>query len=108
MTSMPDRCDADEQSPRDDLAEAKTEHAANRVKARESRAKIREIKRERRAKAIARVADKAAPVTRGGLMAAGTASIADAGAQLMSGDSSGAAAWLSAGISCWALAILRR
>jgi hypothetical protein len=108
MTSMPDRRDENEQSPQDDLAEAKTEHAANRVKARESRAKIREIKRERRAKTIAHVTDKAAPVTRGGLMVAGTASIVAASAQLMSGDSSGAANWLSAGISCWALALLHR
>ncbi|MDX3092674.1 MULTISPECIES: hypothetical protein [Streptomyces] len=108
MTSMPDQRNEDEQSPQDDLVEAKAEHAANRVKARESRAKIREIKRECRAKAIARVTDKAAPVTRGGMMAAGTASIVGAGTHLMSGDSSGAANWLSAGISCWALALMRR
>ncbi|MET7574968.1 hypothetical protein ABZT04_41875 [Streptomyces sp. NPDC005492] len=108
MTSMPERRNEDEQSPQDDLVEAKAEHAMNRAKTRKSRTAIREIKRDRRAKAIARATEKAAPMTCGGLMAAGTASFVGAATQLVSGDGSSAANWLSAGVSCWALALMRR
>ncbi|MEU3795756.1 hypothetical protein AB0F07_39225 [Streptomyces fructofermentans] len=108
MTSMPEPCDEDEQTPQDDLAEAKAEHAANRAKTRQSRKQIREIKRGRRTKAIARMTDKSKPAARVGLMAVGTSCFIGAGTQLMSGDSSNAAEWLSAGIGCWALAVARR
>ncbi|MGV9567714.1 hypothetical protein [Streptomyces sp. NPDC003480] len=108
MTSMPQRRDEDEQPEQDDLAEAKAEHAVHRAKARKSRLKIREIKRERRSRNIARVTTRTAPTARVGLVIMGTASIAGAGAQLMSGDASAAADWLSAGVGCWALALLRR
>ncbi|MFJ7589235.1 hypothetical protein ACIQZO_18010 [Streptomyces sp. NPDC097617] len=108
MTSMHQRHDDGEQYQRDDLADARTELAATRDRARRALEEVRRIKRERRAEAIARLTKIAAPVTRGGLMVAGTASIIGAGTQLVAGDADGAADWLSAGVGCWALAILRR
>jgi hypothetical protein len=108
MTSMPERRGDDEHLQGDDLADARAEHAVHRAQARQSRQKIREIKRARRSEAVARAATTVTPATRGALMAAGTASLAGAVTQLASGDGSGAADWLSAGIGCWTLAVLRR
>ncbi|MFE2587152.1 hypothetical protein [Streptomyces sp. NPDC059378] len=108
MTSMPDPRDEDEQTPQDNLAKAKAEHAANRAKTRASRKQVREIKREHRTKAIARMTEKSTPVARGGLLVVGTSCFVGAGAQMLSGDSSNAAELLSAGVACWGLAIARR